>query len=193
VSLTVRKGYFINYVSAVRPGTTHATGANLLAVAQGCFAIGRFIASGLLKVTKPRLVLIGFLSGVVLFACLTMGLKGNACVFPLIFALSIRGLGRHSKRGASFIVAAVSGGALFPPVLGTVADHIGTQKAFFIPLIGFVIAWMFPLYLNLFKAKSLDGWTEEKAPTVTEKDVESMHEDEDEKKGAAIEHQEIRA
>ena len=206
LSLTVPKGYFINYVSAVRPGTTHATGANLLAVAQGCFAIGRFVASGLLKVTKPRLVLMGFLSGVVLFACLTMGLKGNAgiaaislvlffesCVFPLIFALSIRGLGRHSKRGASFIVAAVSGGALFPPVLGTVADHIGTQKAFFIPLIGFVIAWTFPLYLNLFKAKSLDGWTEEKAPTVTEKDVESMHDDEDEKKGAAIEHQEIRA
>jgi FHS family L-fucose permease-like MFS transporter len=200
-------GYFINYVSAVRPGTTHATGANLLAVAQGCFAIGRFVASGLLKITKPRLVLIGFLSGVVLFACLTMGLKGNAgiasislvlffesCVFPLIFALSIRGLGRHSKRGASFIVAAVSGGALFPPVLGTVADHIGTQKAFFIPLIGFVIAWMFPLYLNLFKAKSLDGWTEEKAPTstTTDKDVESMVDD-DEKKGAAIEHQEIRA
>ncbi|THX37718.1 putative L-fucose-proton symporter [Aureobasidium pullulans] len=200
-------GYFINYVSAVRPGTTHATGANLLAVAQGCFAIGRFVASGLLKITKPRLVLIGFLSGVVLFACLTMGLKGNAgiasislvlffesCVFPLIFALSIRGLGRHSKRGASFIVAAVSGGALFPPVLGTVADHIGTQKAFFIPLIGFVIAWMFPLYLNLFKAKSLDGWTEEKAPTstTTDKDVESLVDD-DEKKGAAIEHQEIRA
>lgn len=175
-------------------------------MAQGCFAIGRFVASGLLKITKPRLVLMGFLSGVVLFACLTMGLKGNAgiasislvlffesCVFPLIFALSIRGLGRHSKRGASFIVAAVSGGALFPPVLGTVADQIGTQKAFFIPLIGFVIAWMFPLYLNLFKAKSLDGWTEEKAHTVTEKDVESMHDDEDEKKGAAIEHQEIRA
>ncbi|THY22733.1 putative L-fucose-proton symporter [Aureobasidium pullulans] len=202
-------GYFINYVSAVRPGTSHATGANLLAVAQGCFAIGRFVASGLLKITKPRLVLIGFLSGVVLFACLTMGLKGNAgiasislvlffesCVFPLIFALSIRGLGRHSKRGASFIVAAVSGGALFPPLLGTVADHdrIGTQKAFFIPLIGFVIAWMFPLYLNLFKAKSLDGWTEEKAPTstTTDKDVESMVDD-DEKKGAAIEHQEIRA
>ncbi|KAH0325196.1 MFS general substrate transporter, partial [Aureobasidium melanogenum] len=199
--------YFINYVSAVRPGTSHATGANLLAVAQGCFAIGRFIASGLLKITKPRLVLMGFLSGVVLFACLTMGLKGNAgiasislvlffesCVFPLIFALAIRGLGRHSKRGASFIVAAVSGGALFPPVLGTVADHIGTQKAFFIPLIGFVIAWCFPLYLNLFKAKSLDGWTEDKAPSASaEKDVESIIDDDDEKKGAAIEHQEIKA
>jgi FHS family L-fucose permease-like MFS transporter len=201
-------GYFINYVSAVRPGTTHATGANLLAVAQGCFAIGRFVASGLLKFTKPRWVLMGFLSGVVIFACLTMGLKGNAgiasislvlffesCVFPLIFALSIRGLGRHSKRGASFIVAAVSGGALFPPVLGTVADHIGTQKAFFVPLIGFVVAWCFPLYLNLFKAKSLDGWTEDRASPVPDKDVESIVDlevEDDEKKASAVQHHEIK-
>ena len=197
-------GYFINYVSAVKPGTTHATGANLLAVAQGCFAIGRFVASGALKFLKPRLVLMTFLSGVVIFTCLVMGVKGNAgvaslslvlffesCVFPLIFTLSLRGLGRHSKRGGSFIVAAVSGGALFPPVLGTVADHIGTQHAFFIPLIGFVIAWTFPLYLNIFKSKSLDAWTEQSAPV--ERDAESMNDDGQIEKVAAIEQREVKA
>jgi FHS family L-fucose permease-like MFS transporter len=191
-------GYFINYVSWVRPGTSHATGSNLLAVAQGCFAIGRFIASGLLKFTKPRLVLMGFMTGVVVFACLVMGLKGNAaiasislvlffesCIFPLIFTLSLRGLGRHSKRGASFIVAAVSGGALFPPVLGAVADALGgnTQKAFFIPLIGFLIAATFPIYLNVFKAKSLDGWTEKvKVGIEPKKDVEIGNEEWNEEK-----------
>lgn len=182
-------GYFINYVTWVRPGTSHATGSNLLAVAQGCFAIGRFVASGLLKFTKPRLVLMAFIGGVVIFACLVMGLKGNAaiaaislvlffesCVFPLIFTLSLRGLGRHSKRGASFLVAAVSGGALFPPVLGSVADALGgnTQHAFFIPLIGFVIAMTFPIYLNIFKAKTLDGWTEKvKVGIEPQNDVET--------------------
>ncbi|KAH8790324.1 putative L-fucose-proton symporter [Hyaloscypha sp. PMI_1271] len=187
-------GYFINYVTWIRPGTSHATGSNLLAVAQGCFAIGRFIASGLLKFVKPRFVLMAFISGVVLFASLAIGLQGNAgiasiclvlffesCVFPLIFTLSLRGLGRHSKRGASFIVAAVSGGALFPPVLGSVADALGgnTQHAFFIPLIGFVIALTFPIYLNIFKAKSLDGWTEKvKVGIETKKDVESGSGDE---------------
>ncbi|KAH8746046.1 putative L-fucose-proton symporter [Hyaloscypha finlandica] len=187
-------GYFINYVTWIRPGTSHATGSNLLAVAQGCFAIGRFIASGLLKFVKPRFVLMAFISGVVLFASLAIGLQGNAgiasiclvlffesCVFPLIFTLSLRGLGRHSKRGASFIVAAVSGGALFPPVLGSVADALGgnTQHAFFIPLIGFVIALMFPIYLNIFKAKSLDGWTEKvKVGIETKKNVESGSGDE---------------
>ncbi|PMD63167.1 putative L-fucose-proton symporter [Hyaloscypha bicolor E] len=195
-------GYFINYVTWVRPGTSHAAGSNLLAVAQGCFAVGRFLASGLLKFVKPRFVLMAFISGVVLFAALAIGLQGNAgiasiclvlffesCVFPLIFTLSLRGLGRHSKRGASFIVAAVSGGALFPPVLGSVADALGgnTQHAFFIPLIGFVIAFTFPVYLNMFKAKSLDGWTEKvKVGIETNRDEENGSGDEwDEKEHQA--------
>jgi FHS family L-fucose permease-like MFS transporter len=167
-------GYFINYVSWVRLGASHATGSNLLAVAQGCFAISRFVAGGMLKFVKPRLVQMGFITGVMIFAAVALGGPGNAgiaavslvlfesCCFPLIFTLSLRGLGRHSKRGASFIVAAVSGGALFPPVLGTVADAMGgnTQHAFFIPLIGFAIAFTFPVYLNIFKAKSLDSWVD---------------------------------
>ena len=71
---------------------------------------------------------------------------------------------------------------MFPPVLGAVADALGgnTQHAFFIPLIGFVIALTFPVYLNLFRAKSLDGWTDKvkvgiEAP---KNDVESLGDDE---------------
>jgi fucose permease len=65
----------------------------------------------------------------------------------------------NSKRGASFIVTAVSRGALFPLILGSITDTLisNTQRAFFIPLIRFVIAFTFPVYLNVFKAKSLDG------------------------------------
>ncbi|EHK99045.1 putative L-fucose-proton symporter [Glarea lozoyensis 74030] len=181
-------GYFINYVRWIKPGTSHATGSNLLAGAQGCFAVGRFAASGLLKFTRPRFVLMGFITGVVIFAAMAIGAKGNAglaaiflvlffesCIFPLIFTLSLRGLGRHSKR-------AVSGGALFPPVLGAVADALdgNTQHAFFIPLIGFCIAFTFPVYLNVFKAKSLDAWTDKVKVGIEEapKDIESLGEDE---------------
>lgn len=66
---------------------------------------------------------------------------------------------------------------MFPPVLGSVADALGgnTQKAFFIPLIGFLIAWTFPVYLNLFRAKSLDGWAEKVRIGLVEKsDEESI-------------------
>lgn len=84
----------------------------------------------------------------------------ESCIFPLILCLSLRGLGRHTKRGASFLVSSVCGGAVGPVILGNVADHIGTRKAMCIPLIFFFIAWSFPIYLNLYKGAELDAYSE---------------------------------
>jgi MFS transporter, FHS family, L-fucose permease len=145
----------------------------MLAMAQGLFAIGRFVAAFLMKITKPRLILLAFMTGIVIFIAAAIGTTGNAaiamlslvlffesCIFPTIFTLSLRGLGRHTKRGASFLVASVSGGAVFPPMLGAVVDAKNTRIAMSVPLAGFLIAYSFPIYLNLFKAKELDGFTE---------------------------------
>lgn len=60
-------GYFINYITETRPGTSSALGAKFLAVAQGCFAVGRFSGSLLMKFVKPRYVFLAYLSGVVAF------------------------------------------------------------------------------------------------------------------------------
>ena len=73
-------------------------------------------------------------------ACLSLVLFFESCIFPTIFTLSIRGLGRHTKRGSSWIVASVSGGALFPAVTGLVADHSSYHKAMGIPLAGFFVS-----------------------------------------------------
>jgi FHS family L-fucose permease-like MFS transporter len=164
-------GYFINYVVEVRPGTTSATGSNQLAIAQGLFAIGRFVAGISMKAVKPRWILMLFMTMIIVFISAAMGAEGNAgiaclsivlffesCIFPTIFTLSLRGLGRHTKRGASFLVSSVSGGAVFPPILGAVSDRRNTRIAMAVPLAGFLIAWSFPIYLNLFKAKELDGY-----------------------------------
>jgi FHS family L-fucose permease-like MFS transporter len=71
----------------------------------------------MLKFVKPRLVLMDFITGVIIFAAVAMGALGNveiavvplvlffkSCCFLLTFTLPLRGLGRHSRRGASFIV-----------------------------------------------------------------------------------------
>ena len=163
--------YFINYVLAVRPGSSHATASNLLAMAQGLFAIGRFASSLLLRFFKPRHVLWVFMTMIIVFISCAIGVGGNGGIatlalvlffestcFPTIFTLSLRGLGRHTKRGATFLVSSICGGAVFPPLLGAVADSRGTQVAMVIPLVGFCIAWSFPLYLNLAQAKRLDGY-----------------------------------
>ncbi|KAK5019572.1 hypothetical protein LTR39_000287 [Cryomyces antarcticus] len=164
-------GYFINYATEVKPSLTSAQGSNQLAIAQALFAIGRFTAAIAMKFLKPRLILLTYMTGVIIFIAAAIGSHGNAaiamlslvlffesCIFPTIFTLSLRGLGRHTKRGASFLVSSVSGGAVFPPMLGAVADARGTRIAMCIPLVGFLIAWSFPIYLNLFKAKELDGF-----------------------------------
>jgi len=165
-------GFFIHYVTEVKPSLTTADGSNLLAVAQALFAVGRFVASLMMKWVKPRYILLGFLTGCLIFitasipttgdtaiAMLCMVLFFESCIFPTIFTLSLRGLGRHTKRGASFLVASVSGGAVFPPILGAVVDARNTRIAMAVPLGGFIIAYSFPIYLNLFKAKELDAFS----------------------------------
>ncbi|KAF3039097.1 hypothetical protein E8E11_002211 [Didymella keratinophila] len=173
-------GFFIHYVTEVKPSLTTADGSNLLAVAQALFAVGRFVASLMMKWIKPRFILLGFLTGCVIFiaaaipttgdaaiAMLCMVLFFESCIFPTIFTLSLRGLGRHTKRGASFLVASVSGGAVFPPMLGAVVDARNTRIAMAVPLGGFLIAYSFPIYLNLFKAKELDAFNESKVGVET--------------------------
>ncbi|KAF9698723.1 hypothetical protein EKO04_003091 [Ascochyta lentis] len=182
-------GFFIHYVTEVKPSLSTADGSNLLAVAQALFAVGRFVASLMMKWVKPRYILLGFLTGCVIFitaaipttgdaaiAMLCMVLFFESCIFPTIFTLSLRGLGRHTKRGASFLVASVSGGAVFPPMLGAVVDARNTRIAMSVPLAGFLIAYSFPVYLNLFKAKELDAFNESTVGTdaaPTEKSVEA--------------------
>lgn len=188
-------GYFINYVTEVRPGTSSTTGSNQLAIAQDLFAIGRFAAGISMKFVKPRMVLFLFMTMIIVFISAAIGLKGNAgiamlslvlffesCIFPTIFTLAIRGLGRHTKRGASFIVSSVSGGAVLPPILGAVSDLRDTRIAMAVPLAGFLIAWSFPIYLNLFCAKELDGYRD--ARVGIEGDSESQMSTRDDEKGA---------
>lgn len=177
--------YFINYFVEARPDLSvtesHRQGSNFYAIAQGLFAIGRFAAAGLMYYGgKPRYVLLGFQTLIMVFISAAIGtntggatrpnwgglsmlmivLFFESCIFPIIFALTLRGLGRHTKRGASFLVSSVCGGAVGPVILGNVADHIGTRKAMCIPLVFYSIAWSYPIYLNLCKGAELDAYSE---------------------------------
>lgn len=163
---------FINYC-VESAGIDHAAASDRYAIGQGLFAIGRFAAAGAMMVIKPRYILMFFMSAIMLFIALAIGLKGEtgvamlslvlffeSCIFPTIFTLSIRGLGRHTKRGSSWIVAAVSGGALFPSLTGLLADKRGYHIGMSVPLAGFFVAFAYPLYLNTMCRRELDGFRE---------------------------------
>ncbi|WP_417444345.1 sugar MFS transporter [Joostella sp.] len=46
----------------------------------------------------------------------------NALVWPAIWPLALNGLGKHTKTGGALLVMAISGGAIIPPLYGTIVD-----------------------------------------------------------------------
>lgn len=158
-------GYFINYATEVRSNTSSALGAIYLAVAQGCFAVGRFSGSFAMKFVRPRWVFLAYLSCVIVFnsaattqkqntgiAMLSLTLFFESVCFPTIVALGIRGIGRHTKRGSGLIVAGVSGGAAVPPILGATADAQDTATAMVVPVCFMVAAWTYAVCVNFVPA-----------------------------------------
>jgi len=64
-------------------------------------------------------------------------------------ALGIRGLGKHTKRGAGVIIGAVVGGACIPPILASVADRRdSTAFAMIVPVMFFISAETYALAVN---------------------------------------------
>lgn len=138
-------------------GRDKATSSDLLAVGQGLYAFNRFVAGGLLTIpaVKPRYMLALYLSLCFVFAVAAMNTGGTASIamlmlvlcfesacFATIFTLGLRGLGRHTKIGGSLLVAAISGGMVFPPMMGAVVDARDAHTAMAIPMMGYILALM---------------------------------------------------
>jgi fucose permease len=136
-----------------------------LALGHSTFAGGRFLAAFLNLFIKPRLLLLFFFIGAMIFSILAMHLgskQGEAMVltlyafegpiFPLIYAIALRGMGRYTKDGSAFLTAAISGGAVFPPIMFRVADGMSQryQPAYRVVVAAFSVGILFPIYLNFF-------------------------------------------
>jgi FHS family L-fucose permease-like MFS transporter len=112
------------------------------------FMLGRFSGSYIMKRVPPArlLALFAFSTlvclGVVLFgsgvgplwAVVLIGYF-HSIMFPTIFALSIKQLGRYTKLGSSLLVASIIGGAICPAIMGLISDHSNIRIAFVVPLI----------------------------------------------------------
>lgn len=119
------------------------------------FSVFRFICTELMKFFSPRRMLFAFaiaggaLTLVVMFTRGPVGVYAlvaiSACMslmFPTIYGLSLRGLGEATKVGASGLIMAIIGGAVFTAVQGLVSDLTSIYFSFFVPLVCFVvIAW----------------------------------------------------
>ncbi len=112
------------------------------------FMIGRFTGSYVMKrVSAARLLSLFAVSTLI---CLLVVLLGSgvaplwavvligffhSIMFPTIFALSVKQLGRYTKLGSSLLVASIIGGAIFPAIMGYISDHSTIRVAFVVPLV----------------------------------------------------------
>ena len=54
----------------------------------------------------------------------------NAMMWPAIFPLAIKGLGRHTETGSALLIMAIAGGALLPYGFAVLKQHIDFQMAY---------------------------------------------------------------
>tara|TARA_B100000902_G_scaffold140580_1_gene138551 strand:+ start:730 stop:2370 length:1641 start_codon:yes stop_codon:yes gene_type:complete len=88
-----------------------------------------------------------FTSGTVaIFAFLSGGLFCSI-MWPSIFSLSIKGLGKYTSQGSAFLVMMILGGAIIPPIQGKLADIIGIHESYWVTVFCF-------LYLIIFAEKT---------------------------------------
>ena len=66
----------------------------------------------------------------------------NSIMFPTIFTLAVKGLGSMTSKGSALVCQGIGGGALIPVLQGGVADSIGLQLSFVVPMLCYIyIAW----------------------------------------------------
>lgn len=112
--------------------------------------IGRFLGAYLQRIVQPaRLLCIyaGCAAFLVLLSTQTHGLMAacailsvgffNSIMFPTIFTLAIAGLGSRAAQASGWLCTAIVGGAVIPLLQGIIADHMGLQRAFFLPILSY--------------------------------------------------------
>lgn len=142
--------FFINYAHE-NGGISTSKASTMLSYALITFTVGRFVATGLAMVFRADFIMVVYsLCAIALTAYVSAG-HGAASVgvliaifffeapmYPTIFAMGTKNLGRHTRRAAGVLVMGVSGGAIFPPIQGAIADAKSTRISYLVPMVGFV-------------------------------------------------------
>ena len=141
--------FLINYISLPRiGGISQGEATTYVSLYWGGAMVGRFFGWLLLKRVNPRMLLALFATiagALVLTTMLTHGHLAmwsvvaiglfNSVMFPTIFTLGIEKLGPLTGRASSLLIMGIVGGALVPLAQGALADRIGVQEAFALPLL----------------------------------------------------------
>jgi MFS transporter, FHS family, L-fucose permease len=155
--------FLVNYFGLPQIASLSAkAAAGYVSFYWGGAMIGRFIGAPLLQRFRPGhlLALCSIAAGVLvttsmllgghtaMWTILSIGLF-NSIMFPTIFTLGVAELGPLTGNGSGILNMTIVGGAILPVLQGVIADHIGLQHAFFVPL----ICYLYILFYGLSGSK----------------------------------------
>jgi FHS family L-fucose permease-like MFS transporter len=123
----------------------------------GMAMLGRFLGFAVMRRVSPGLtlavnascaivlVLVAILGHgpVAMWALLGVGLF-NSIMFPTIFSIALHQLGPSTGKGSGVLCMAIVGGAIVPVLQGALADRMGLQPSFFVPM----LCYAFILYFG---------------------------------------------
>lgn len=155
--------FIIHYADNL--GIDKATAQNYNILAMCLFLVGRFLSTWLMKYTDGRRLLTVF--GICAALCtlgtiLIVGKVGLYCLigisffmslmFPTIYGTALENVSlEDASLGAAFLVMAIVGGALMPPLqgmiidCGTIAGHPAVNVSYALPLLCFIIVTIYGL------------------------------------------------
>lgn len=113
--------------------------------------VGRFIGAAVMQ-KLPAGKVLGFnASMAIILVVIAMSTSGqlamwsillvglfNSIMFPTIFSLALNGLGKHTAQGSGILCLAIVGGAIVPLLQGALADNVGVQLSYILPILCYI-------------------------------------------------------
>ena len=142
-------------------GLDHASAAQYLSFYWGGAMVGRFLGSAVMAKIAPNrylafnatiavvLLIIAMMTGkgnadVAMWALLAIGFF-NSIMFPTIFSLATKNLGKFTNSASGILCTAIVGGALIPVLQGKIADDFGMMISYVAPAVCYLYIVFFAL------------------------------------------------
>jgi FHS family L-fucose permease-like MFS transporter len=110
--------------------------------------VGRFLGTVILAKFNPGKILGYYAIGAITLLILSIALTGsvsmwtlllvgfcNSLMFPTIFTLAIKGLGKYTEQASGLLCTAIVGGAVIPMAFGFITDTISMKTALLLPIL----------------------------------------------------------
>lgn len=150
--------FFINYTTEHWHTLSNQNASYLLSVGMISFMVGRFFSTWLMGFVRPATLLVAYaLINIVLCGVVVAGIDNVSVIalvaifffmsimFPTIFAMGVKNMGKQTKRASSVMIMAIVGGAIMPYLMGAIADHYNTAISCALPMICFVVVLFYAM------------------------------------------------